>query len=116
MDIDLDKLLENYRELGYAILPAPSLVPPHLHQLLLDAVERVTAKARKAQWTHRRTVGSPFPPFARQGDNRADVWGVQHLMHPELAEPIFASWYTSPIVRQVMKGFLGCSEEDLQMG
>jgi hypothetical protein len=41
---------------------------------------------------YRRLVGTQFPPW----NEGTDVWGVQHMMHPDLNEPVFAEWYGSP--------------------
>lgn len=59
-------------------------------------------------------MGKQFPPF---GNDSPDSWGVQHVMHPDLGEEgrILAQWYTSEAVRDVVKGLLKCSDEELQM-
>jgi hypothetical protein len=56
-----------------------------------------------------------FPPY---GDEDADSWGVQHVMHPDLGQPagIFAKWYTSNSLIDIVKSLLGCQENELQMG
>ena len=42
----------------------------------------MTALARTKQWSQVRVVGKQFPPWT-EGD---DVWGVQNIMHPDLAK------------------------------
>lgn len=37
-------------------------------------------------------------------------------MHPALEEPIFARWYAGDAVRGASKIFLGCHDNELQMG
>jgi len=37
-------------------------------------------------------------------------------MHPDLHEPVFANWYTSPKLLAAVTTLLGCQPEDLQMG
>ncbi len=106
--------MQSYVKDGYIIIP--SLLSPIIQQSLLDAAERVVAKARTAEWPHRRTVGSQFPPYDRQQDTEADVWGVQHVMHPDLDELEFLEWYTSTGIRDVACKLMGCEEGDLQMG
>lgn len=80
---------------------------------LEKACERAIARTRSGEWTHRRTVGRQFPPY---GDDHPDSWGVQHVMHPDLREPVFAKWYTSDALINICKELLGCQEEHLQMG
>jgi hypothetical protein len=58
-------------------------------------------------------VGKQFPPFV--GDE-PDSWGVQHIMHPDLHEPIFTRWYGSERLVGAATSLLGCGEEDVQMG
>lgn len=96
---------------GYVLVP--SLIPPHLFPELRVACDRVIAKTRNGTWPHRRTVGKQFPPF---DDANPDSWGVQHVMHPALGEPVFARWYTSEAVRTVAATLLGCEIGALQMG
>lgn len=64
---------------------------------------------------HRRTVGKQFPPFDNH-QKEVDVWGVQHVMHPELGEEAFAEWYAGDRVTGVVRDLLGCGEDELQMG
>ena len=37
-------------------------------------------------------------------------------MHPDLSEPAFAHWYTSPALRAIAAELMGCTDEQLQMG
>ena len=100
-----------YDKQGYVIVP--SLIPTELDKPVLEATERAIARTRSGEWPHRRTVGKQFPPF----DNaNPDSWGVQHLMHPDLGEPIFAEWYTSGPLVQTICRLLDCDEDKLQMG
>jgi hypothetical protein len=57
-------------------------------------------------------VGTQFPPWTEG----TDVWGVQHLMHPALQEPVFAEWYGSSDVQQAVCQLLGIKPEELQLG
>ncbi|KAJ6605835.1 hypothetical protein B0H10DRAFT_2076054 [Mycena sp. CBHHK59/15] len=95
---------------GFVIIPG--LISPEFFPQLECACERVVARTREGSWPHRRTVGKQFPPY---GDNDLDSWGVQHVMHPDLKEPIFAQWYTSPPVINAVKTLLGCEDDQLQM-
>lgn len=104
-------LKATYEEQGYVVVH--DLISEELRPQLEAACTRVINRTRSGGWPHRRTVGKQFPPY---GDGDPDSWGVQHLMHPDLGEPIFAQWYTSKAVTDVAKALLECSEEDLQMG
>jgi hypothetical protein len=106
-----DDIESLYDKQGYVIVPG--LIPPGLHAQLREAAERVIAKTRSGQWLHRRTVGKQFPPY---DNNNPDSWGVQHLMHPDLGEPIFAEWYTSEVLVRTVCRLLNCGEDKLQMG
>lgn len=106
-----DGIKSLYDKQGYVIVPG--LIPTELDEPLRGAAERVIARTRSGEWPHRRTVGKQFPPF--DNDN-PDSWGVQHLMHPNLEEPVFVEWYTSgPLVQTVCR-LLNCDEDKLQMG
>ncbi|KAF8631664.1 hypothetical protein AX17_005065 [Amanita inopinata Kibby_2008] len=108
---DFNEIKKHYDEEGYVIVP--SLIPPLEFAPLKEACERVIDKARRAEWMQRRTVGRQFPPFGDEKD--ADVWGVQHVMHPDLSEDVFVKWYMGERLVAVAKELLGCEEHDLQM-
>ncbi|KAI6108697.1 hypothetical protein EDD16DRAFT_1618420 [Pisolithus croceorrhizus] len=101
---------EMYDEQGYVIVPG--LVTPEHFTSLRKACERVITKTRSGVWPHRRTVGRQFPPY---GNDNPDSWGVQHVMHPDLGEPIFAEWYTSEGLLAAAMELLQCKEDELQM-
>lgn len=97
---------------GYVVVPdlVSSLTE---YDALLAAAQRVIAKTRSGEWPHRRVVGRQFPPF--DADN-PDSWGVQHVMHPELGEKVFAGWYTGERVVGAVRTLVGCAEREVQMG
>ncbi|KAI4525501.1 hypothetical protein K525DRAFT_266009 [Schizophyllum commune Loenen D] len=101
---------KTFDEVGYVTIP--DLIPAESRAELEAATERVVAKTRSGEWPHRRVVGKQFPPFDL--DN-PDSWGVQHVMHPDLGEPAFARWYTSPALRAIVAELMGCTDEELQM-
>lgn len=111
MSLERKSLRAELESTGYVVVP--DLIPPSLVQALNDACLRVIERTRNGNWPHRRIVGKQFPPF--EGDE-TDVWGVQHLMHPELREPVFAEWYGSECLREVCCELLDCQPDDLQMG
>jgi hypothetical protein len=84
---------------------------------LRAASERVLERARAGpddplRWKYVRAVGKQFPPFPTDRD---DIWGVQHLMHPDLHEPIFLDWYTSPKLLATVSEIIGSCQDDLQL-
>lgn len=106
-----DDIKSLYDKQGYVVIPG--LIPTELDKPLREATERVIARTRSGEWPYRRTVGKQFPPF--DNDN-PDSWGVQHLIHPDLGEPVFAEWYTSGPLVQTVCSLLDCDEDKLQMG
>ena len=110
-DVDLTNLKARFDADGYIIVDG-LLTDGELSELR-DASERAINKARKGEWPYRRTVGSQFPPY---DPDSPDSWGIQHAMHPKLGESAFSKWYTSDKVRKTASTFMGCKEEDLQMG
>ncbi|PPR05020.1 hypothetical protein CVT24_010213 [Panaeolus cyanescens] len=105
-----DSIREHYDRYGYVVVP--DLIPPGESDALIDACERIIDRTRAGNWPHRRVVGKQFPPY---GNDHPDSWGVQHVMHPDLKEPVFARWYTSPGLLSTVTDLLGCSNEELQM-
>ncbi|KAJ7467110.1 hypothetical protein FB451DRAFT_405897 [Mycena latifolia] len=101
---------EHFEQEGFVIIPG--LIPPEDFARLEKGCAHVTSRTRDGAWPHRRTVGKQFPPY---GDSNPDSWGVQHLMHPDLEEPIFSQWYTSTPVINAVQTLLGCEEDELQM-
>ncbi|CEL56662.1 hypothetical protein RSOLAG1IB_07988 [Rhizoctonia solani AG-1 IB] len=95
---------------GYVLVPG--LIDECELPTFREACDRVVAKTRAGEWPHRRIVGKQFPPFV--GDE-PDSWGVQHIMHPDLHEPIFTRWYGSERLVGAATSLLGCGEEDVQM-
>lgn len=105
------QLKMQYDDQGFVIVPG--LVSRSERTTLGKACDSAISRTRSGSWTHRRTVGKQFPPF---GDDHPDSWGVQHVMHPDLGEPAFASWYTSDALTEAARDLLDCREDELQMG
>ncbi|CAO3611513.1 unnamed protein product [Mucor hiemalis] len=78
---------------------------------LREACDRVVQKARNHEWNYRRLVGTQFPPW----DEGTDVWGVQHMTHPDLKEPVFAEWYGSEKLLAAVEQLLHTKHDDLQL-
>ncbi|KAL2162241.1 hypothetical protein VTH06DRAFT_7154 [Thermothelomyces fergusii] len=76
-------LLSALRAQGFVVLR--SVLSPAEVEELRGAAARLTATARAGGWPHVRTVGKQFPPWdASLVPDRAGIWGVQHLLHPDL--------------------------------
>lgn len=97
---------------GYVLIP--SLFSPAFLDDLRAACTRVVDRTRAGHWPHRRIVGKQFPPFDHDGN--PDSWGVQHLMHPDLGEPVFAKYYTSEGMKGAVRELLEVGDEELMMG
>ena len=97
---------------GYVIISA--LLPSTSLPSLRSAAARTTALARSAQWPHIRTLPKQFPPWP--SDPSSGIWGVQHLLHPDLPDrDIFAASYFGDDVVRVVAELLGCDENELVM-
>ncbi|KAH8551490.1 hypothetical protein BGW37DRAFT_537989 [Umbelopsis sp. PMI_123] len=94
---------------GFVIID--NLIKPELLGPLREAAERAIKKARAGEWKERRFVGTPFPPW----DQGTDVWGVQHLLHPDLGESIFAEWYGSEEMINAVCELLEVKPDELQL-
>lgn len=109
-DIDNNPIRESLEKNGYVIIDG--LIPVDSFQKLTEACGRVVDKARRGDWKYCRLVGTQFPPW-KEG---TDVWGVQHLMHPELKETVFAEWYGSSQLSESVCQLLDTNLEELQLG
>ncbi|CEG76955.1 hypothetical protein RMATCC62417_11775 [Rhizopus microsporus] len=108
-DIHNRPIHEALKENGYVIVD--NLIPQDMFTKLREACDRVVDKARKGEWKYRRLVGTQFPPWTEG----TDVWGVQHLLHPDLNEPIFAQWYGSCKLLEAVQQLLNAKHEELQL-
>ena len=81
---------------------------------LRKACEHVKSLALAGKWPHTRTLPKQFPPWTSDVSN--GIWGVQHLMHPDLPfHDLFVATYFSDLVIETVKELLSCSEEELVM-
>jgi ectoine hydroxylase-related dioxygenase (phytanoyl-CoA dioxygenase family) len=92
---------EQFLNDGYVVID--QAVDPSVLEPLRAAADRVTRKARSGKWPHVRR--------APEGD----IWGVSHLLHPELDEPVFAEYMASPPVLEVAADLLGTPELRLEL-
>jgi len=90
--------IESFEGQGYVIID--NAIPDGMLQPLREATGRVAEKTRRGEWPYKRSTGED------------DIWGVSHLLHPDLCEPIFAEYMASPVVIDVVGGLLRLSTED----
>lgn len=109
-DHDYSSYKTYFTEHGYVKIP--NLIPPSLFEPLKEASSRVTEQTRSGNWPHRRVVGRQFPPYDLE---EPDIWGVQHVMNPQLKEKVFAEWYTCDELIGAVCALLGCGEDQLRM-
>jgi hypothetical protein len=79
-----------------------------------QACEHVITLARSGRWPHLRTLPKQFPPWSQDPSN--GIWGVQHLLHPDLpGHDLFAESYFGDQVTGIASQLLGCREDELVM-
>ncbi len=97
---------------GYVIVPA-KLSPTEINDLR-RACDQVKSLAIAGEWPHIRTLPKQFPPWT--SDVSKGIWGVQHLMHPDLPRhDLFAQSYFSNTIIKSVQDLLSCSVEELVM-
>ncbi|KAI8337812.1 hypothetical protein BD560DRAFT_413173 [Blakeslea trispora] len=97
------------KENGFVIVD--HLIPKDMFERLREACDRVVDRARKGDWKYKRLVGTQFPPWTEG----TDVWGVQHLIHPDLKEPVFAEWYGSEKLLEAVQQLINVKHDELQL-
>ncbi|KAI9672134.1 MAG: hypothetical protein M1831_001947 [Alyxoria varia] len=105
------RILHDLQTLGYTVIPralSPSQVS-HIHAVATNA----TDGARAGMWPHVRTLPKEFPPWPQtkegaSSETEPEIWGVQHLMHPDLpGHEEFAKVYFGDEVLGPVKEILG---------
>lgn len=97
---------------GFVVVP--KVVAGEKLEALRAAASKATALARAGTWPHVRTVGKQFPPWEARADT--GIWGVQHLMNPELAgSELFTQFYFSEAPLSIVKELLQCGDDQLVM-
>ncbi|KAK6535892.1 hypothetical protein TWF281_000143 [Arthrobotrys megalospora] len=103
--------LEAFERDGFVIID--DVLPQDLFTAAKEACDIAVEKGRKEEWPYRRIVGKAFPPWPPSGP---DIWGIQHLMHPDLKLPIFKQIYTNPKLLSTACAVLSLpSAESLQL-
>ncbi|CAH0016385.1 unnamed protein product, partial [Clonostachys rhizophaga] len=99
---------------GFVVVKA--IASPAKLERLRDASTKATSLARSGGWPHVRTVGKQFPPWNLADAAEKGIWGVQHLMNPDLGgHDLFAEQYFSEEVLSIVRELLQCSDDDLVM-
>ena len=104
--------LEALRRDGF--VKVPSLRAPHMLLALRGAAAYITQRARDGKWPYVRTVPKQFPPWPSEvpSDDEGGIWGVQHLLHPDMpVRDLFAEVYFSDTVLDVVKELLGVEKD-----
>ncbi|EPS36463.1 hypothetical protein H072_10043 [Dactylellina haptotyla CBS 200.50] len=103
--------LKAFERDGFVIVD--NVLPPDLFEAAKKACEAAVEKGREGEWPHRRIVGKAFPPWPPSGP---DIWGIQHLMHPDLGLPLFKEIYTNSTLLSTACAILDLpSPESLQL-
>jgi len=87
------------------------LTPAEITHYRAIATE-VTTKTRAGGWPHFRTVPKQFPPWPTTPPPASEggIWGVQHLLHPEMENrQSFAKCYFSEPILKVVEELVGVS-------
>lgn len=99
---------------GFVVLPASFFPFSSYFEALRTAATRSAALARAGKWPHIRTLPKQFPPWSSDPSN--GIWGVQHLLHPDLADhAIFARSYFDKELLQQVRFLIGCEADELVM-
>ncbi|KAI9035623.1 phytanoyl-CoA dioxygenase family protein [Aspergillus affinis] len=95
---------------GFVVIS--SLLDPAETTSFRAAATTATTKTRTGSWPHFRTVPKQFPPWPTTPPPASEggIWGVQHLLHPEMpGRKEFARFYFSEKVLAVAEELLGLS-------
>ncbi|POW22202.1 hypothetical protein PSHT_01542 [Puccinia striiformis] len=96
---DRDSIVRSFREAGLVVVQGLIADDTQLDQLR-NAADAVVERTRSQKWPYKRTVGKQFPPW--NDEESPDIWGAQHIMHPALAQPAFASFYFSTPMTEIV--------------
>ena len=97
---------------GFVIVP--SILTPQELTTLRNACTSTIDLARSSQWPYLRTIPIQFPPWPKAPPAGTDIWGIQHLLHPQLPQSaIFATSYFHPRILGAAQDIMGCGADDL---
>jgi Phytanoyl-CoA dioxygenase (PhyH) len=104
--------LEAIQRDGFVVVR--SILSPSEVATLREAATEVTSMTRNAKWPYLRSVPKQFPPWPNTPppSSEGGIWGVQHLMHPEMPHrDEFVNAYFSPKILGVAEELLGISDD-----
>jgi Phytanoyl-CoA dioxygenase (PhyH) len=93
---------------GFVLVP--SLLSEKEIVTLKEAATKATRMTRAGSWPHFRSVPKQFPPWPTTPPppSEGGIWGVQHLLHPNMSErDAFARLYFSEKVLAIVQELLG---------
>ncbi|RSM17995.1 hypothetical protein CDV31_003093 [Fusarium ambrosium] len=106
--------LDQLNQDGFVVIK--SIVDKDKLDALREASTKATDLARGGGWPHVRTVGKQFPPWDASQAREHGIWGVQHLMKPDLpGHELFTELYFSDAVIGIVKQLLQCEDDQLIM-
>ncbi|KAM0355935.1 hypothetical protein ACHAPU_000324 [Fusarium lateritium] len=106
--------LQDLNEDGFVVIK--SIVNKEKLDALREASSKATQLARDGQWPYVRIQGKQFPPWDASQAREHGIWGVQHLMNPELpGHELFTELYFSEAILDIVKQLLQCQDEQLVM-
>ena len=97
---------------GFVRIPQ-AFSPEEVHTFQ-EACKRTVDITRAGKWPHFRSLPKQFPPWNE--DVSQGIWGVQHLLHPDIPEKeIFEKSYFGDTMVNAVTALLQCSRDDLVM-
>ncbi|KAL9060775.1 MAG: hypothetical protein Q9162_000479 [Coniocarpon cinnabarinum] len=78
----LPSLRHDLSEKGFCVIP--QFYSPQQLSRLRAAAHAAAQRARTGNWNHVRTLPRQFPPWNADDAKEQGIWGVQHLLHPEM--------------------------------
>lgn len=106
--------LDQLNQDGFVVIK--SIVDKDKLDALREASTKAADLARSGGWPHVRTVGKQFPPWDASQAREHGIWGVQHLMKPDLpGHELFTELYFSDAVIGIVRQLLQCEDDQLIM-
>lgn len=97
---------------GFVVIS--SLLDKEALEQLRTAAQFTIDLAESGGWPHLRTIPRQFPPWS--SDPSAGIWGIQHLLHPDLPNgDVYAQSYFNDELIHLVQQIIQCSEDELVM-
>lgn len=95
---------------GYVLIPQVLSASSELDRLRA-ACHNATSHARAGDWSFVRTLPKQFPPWPSKPDPKEGIWGVQHLLHPDMPDSsVFAESYFDEKIINAVTEILGIDD------